>query len=23
GSAITRQEHICGWYNDSLKKAAS
>ncbi|MCO9719174.1 N-acetylmannosamine-6-phosphate 2-epimerase, partial [Salmonella enterica subsp. enterica serovar Montevideo] len=23
GSAITRLEHICGWYNDALKKAAS
>ncbi|MGK7487399.1 hypothetical protein ACSREC_33150, partial [Salmonella enterica] len=20
---ITRLEHICGWYNDALKKAAS
>ncbi|MGS9183985.1 N-acetylmannosamine-6-phosphate 2-epimerase, partial [Salmonella enterica subsp. enterica serovar Infantis] len=23
GSAITRLEHICGWYNDAFKKAAS
>ncbi|HHG8771917.1 TPA: N-acetylmannosamine-6-phosphate 2-epimerase [Raoultella planticola] len=23
GSAITRLEHICGWYNTALKKAAS
>ncbi|MGS9235596.1 N-acetylmannosamine-6-phosphate 2-epimerase, partial [Salmonella enterica subsp. enterica serovar Infantis] len=23
GSDITRLEHICGWYNAALKKAAS